>query len=729
MTDYSNITIDFLTNTPWLVGLALAALVGLAILAYLRTNPPLSGWMRLLLYTLRLIALVALFAALMEPVLSFSRQRERKPKVTLLLDRSASMSRIESELSRTARSDSLLSSAPFERFSSAVDFQQGFFGGNLSENSGEIDDSRTALGEAFDELRRGEFAEPSDYWLLMSDGNSNSGREPLETVGGSVSRGTVPKIMAIDLSMGGGEFDLALKDINFNPVLFAGEETEIRVGLSWRNAEQKNVIVELTRSNKQLSSERFQIDRTTGLGEVTLRFKPDEPGRHLFRINIPVLEGEENEGNNSRSFAVKVLKSKLLVLLATESPDYEVGFLRRFLDQSDKYEVDLSVLSGKAGNLGVRFPTRQTELNRYDLLILHDPNPNSLAGQQEIIRSFLSEKGGAAWVLLGERFAEQGPVEWFNNLLPFYQSRKRPARFVEFHGAPVEGQLFHPAVRLAEDQTSIRSAWAELPPFKVLVECDQVHPEAILLVNRSSANPSEAGLPLMGSRRFGPGKLYATAALPIWTWGFANVGFGSDEKEYDQFLQSLAGWLTVKDDLDPIRVVPDKQVYNRGETVGFDGFVFDQGYRPIPAAMGTVVLESEGNSSRRLETDLVPTDPGKYRAEFNNVEPGKYSFVGTVEKDGRILSESKGEVLVERFSLEQFDQSGNPALLTALAQATGGSYFSVNEFDQALEQMPTAAIVVDESGEIVLWNKTWLLLTIILALSLEWLVRKMNQLI
>ncbi len=729
MTDFTDISIDFLTDIPWLVGLALVAVVVLAVVAYLRTNPPVSPWLRFLLYSLRLIALVALFGALFEPVLSYSLQNERKPRIALLLDRSASMNRIESELSRAARSDSLLSSAAFERFKSQVDLRQQYFGGNLTEISGEVDDSRTALGEALEGLRRDEFAEPSDYWMLMSDGNSNSGREPLDATQGSSTRGSLAKIMAIDLSMGGGQFDIALRDVDFNPVLFAGEETEIHVRLGWHNAEQKNVVVELLKENRLFSSERFLMDQQSGLGEVSLRFRPEKPGRHVFQINIPVLDGEENGDNNSRSFAVKVLKSKLLVLLATESPDYEVGFLKRFLDQSDKYEVELAVLSNKSGNLGSRFPTRQTELNRYDLLILHDPNPNSLAGQQEILRSFLSEKGGAVWVILGERFAHQGPVEWFNNLLPFYQSRKRSARFIEFQGAPVEGQLFHPAVRLADDQSAIRAAWAELPPFKVLVECDKVHPEAVLLVNRASSNPTVVPVPLMGSRQFGPGKLYATAALPIWTWGFANIGFGSDDGEYDRFLQSLAGWLTVKDDLDPVRVIPDKRVYNRGETVGFDGFVFDQGYRPIPAAMGTVVLEANGKKPGRFEIDLVPMAPGKYRAEFKNVEPGSYSYTGTVEKDGHVLTESKGKILIEKFSLEQFDQSGNPALLTALAQATGGGYFSVDEFEKALNQMPTASIVVNESGEIVIWNKTWLLLTIIIALSLEWLIRKMNQLI
>ena len=722
MSDYQNISIDLLSNVSWLVALALAALIALAALAYWRTNPPVSGWLRFLLYFLRLAAVSALCVALFEPVLSFDRQSERSPRLAVLIDRSASMDREENNLTRSARTDSLLSSAEFEERLKTVDVTRHFFGGNLTEASGDVTKDRTALGEALHNLRQSELSEPSDYWLLLTDGNSNSGREPEAAV-----RGTTAPILAVDLALGGGQFDVVLKDIDFNPVLFAGEETEIKVKFGWENARQTNLLFQLNDAGRLVTSQRMVVDQANGLGEVILKYTPQEPGQHLLQLSIPQLDGEENIDNNSRSFSVKVLKSKLLVLITTEAPDYEVGFLRRFLDQADKYEVELVVQSDKAGNLGARFPTRQTELNRYDLVVFHDPDPTRYINQREILKSFLTEKGGAVWVLMGERFAARGPVDWFDDLLPFSQSRKTPARFMEFHGAPVEAQLFHPAVRLAEDQSAIRSAWADLSPFQVLVECDRLDANAQILVQLSSGDPDSRRVPLMGFKRHGPGKLYATSALPLWTWSFADIGFGGDGGLYNRYLESLIGWLTVRDDLDPVRILPRKKVFSRGESVGFDGFAFDQGYRPIPGVNGTVTIVSPEGTS--FETDLLEQEPGKYVAEFTNLEPGQYSFRGIFDKEGKLLTDDNGEIVVEKFSLEEFDQSGNPALLTALARASGGGYFTSGQFVQALERIPTDKIVVDESGEIVIWNKIWLLLTIILALSLEWLVRKMNQLI
>ena len=159
--------------------------------------------------------------------------------------------------------------------------------------------------------------------------------------------------------------------------------------------------VQLLDSNRVLDQQVFNITQDAGLGEIVLKYQPPEPGQRILRVNIPALKDEENDGNNQRSFAVKILKSKLLVLLATDSPDYEVGFLKRFLDRSDRYEVDLRVTGDKAGNLAGVFPTRQGELNRFDLVILYDPDPAVLQSRRGVIESYLSEKGGALWLLMG----------------------------------------------------------------------------------------------------------------------------------------------------------------------------------------------------------------------------------------------------------------------------------------------------------------------------------------
>ncbi|MEW6411807.1 MAG: hypothetical protein AB1483_04945 [Candidatus Zixiibacteriota bacterium] len=718
-----NISIDFQTGSGFFVWSSLVILLALAVYLYLRTNPPLPRYLRIILGALRAIAILALITVLLEPVISYTRDYQRKPSVALLLDESGSMDKVESNLSRNARRDSLLSSNDFDRLQSSADIHSFYFAGNLTSESDKIQPDRTALGDALDAVRQTETAQPYDYWLVLTDGRSNSGVDPRKA-----AAGIGDPVIAVDLASEVGSFDVGIDDIEYNPILFAGQPAEMKLKLSWQGADDKNFAIRLLDSNRVVFQTEFNPDQPDGLGETTLKYTPMEPGQKILKVSVSASGAEQNSANNQKSFSVKVLKSRLMVLIATERPDYEVGFLKRLLEQSDKYEVDLIATGSKAGNLAGQFPATQSELNRYDLVVLHDPDPRKLESRQDLLSSYLSEKGGSILALMGEQFCARGPVDWFNRLLPFSQSQRQPIEYRSFHGSPSEGQLFHPSVRLADTQTEIRKLWADLPPFQAIAPCDSINPQSTVLAWAALTGRDENRLPILGYRRFGPGKLMASAASPFWTWGFVNLGFGEDDASYRKFVEGTISWLTVSDDLDPVRIKPDKDVYHRGETIRFEGFAFDLGFRPIPGVTGTVRLE-DPSQNLSYEADLIDRGEGKHTAELYDVVPGQYRFIARFEAEGRQLKRAEGKILVEPFSLEQANQSGDPATLAAMASLTGGQYFRFDSFDKAIDAINMAPVTVSSSGDIAIFNKFWLLIIFLAALSVEWLLRKIHQLL
>jgi len=388
----------------------------------------------------------------------------------------------------------------------------------------------------------------------------------------------------------------------------------------------------------------------------------------------------------------------------------------------------LIVTAPRAGNLSGRFPARQAELNRYDLVILHDPDPSSLEPYQDIIRSYLWERGGAIWVLMGRQYAGRGPVSWFDNLMPFSRSLRRDVQYLDFQGEPAEGNLFHPAVRFADYRSEIREIWATLPPFRSLVGCDRIDPTAVILAFASGRRADKTNIPVLGYKQHGPGKLLAIAALPLWPWGFVNLGFGEDDSHYGVFVEGVTSWLTIPEDFDPVRIAPERQVFGRGERICFEGFAFDQGFRPIPGVTGIVRLEGE-RANDHFEADLIERGEGKFSAEFHNVPPGRYSYEAQFEKGGQVLKRREGKILVESFSLEEYNQSGDPSTLMALARLTGGGYFDYQQFSEASSAIDLSPITELAKGEIVIWGRFWLLLVFVGALALEWMLRKMNHLV
>jgi len=723
MLGWENISVEFLSSTPLAVVLTLALLIGLTFLLYYRTNPPLPRYLRILMGALRVIAVLALVAALLEPVFSFVRSFERPRRVSVLIDHSKSMDKIEGGKTRQARLDSLLSGVEFERLKSTAEVTTFFFGENLSLSRQDVGRDKTALGDVVRQLERASLDKPSDDWLLFSDGNSNTGRRPVDAAGGLPA-----PITSVGMARDADEFDVGLVEIHNNPIVFVGQPTKIRVRFTWSGAAGREIQVQLRASDQVLSAKQFSIIEDDGFGELDLNFTPAEPGQQLIRVSIPILESESNDGNNSRNVALKALKSRMQMLLVAHNPDYEVGFLNRFLRQSDRCDIDLVLTGNKGGNLSGRFPTVQADLNRYDLVILYDLTAGELNPYQSLLRSYLHDKGGGAWFMMGMRFARGGLEPWISEFLPFLPSRTRPAKFIQFNAVPAEGQLFHPCLRHADDRAGIREWWASRPPFGLLVECDRTADDGVILAFASGPGIGSNQTPLLGYKRVGPGKVIASASLPFWNWGFNNIGFESDDESYNRFIEGTVSWLTVQDDFDPIRISPERDIFSRGEKVSFEGFAFDQGFRPIAGVDGEVELSS-AQDGESYETDLIERGNGRHTAEFNQLPPGKYTYLARFEKDGVKLKEKSGEILVEAYSLEEFNQRGDQSSLSALSRATGGQYFGLDGFSQALASLDVTPIIERETGELVLWGRLWLLLLFVGALALEWVLRKSNHLI
>jgi hypothetical protein len=234
--------------------------------------------------------------------------------------------------------------------------------------------------------------------------------------------------------------------------------------------------------------------------------------------------------------------------------------------------------------------------------------------------------------------------------------------------------------------------------------------------------------PALGTLRLGPGKLMASAVLPFWAWGFETLGYEGSNEPYRRFMDGSVAWLTTQDDFDPIRIAPEKSVFTRGETVRFEGFAFDQGFRPIPEVTGAVSL-TETESGEKYEADLIDRSEGKHVAEFEQLPPGTYSYRAGFEKGGDVLKWNEGRILVESFSLEEYDQRGNELALRTISRATGGQYFSYKDFNDAVAAIEIEPVVESIKGEFSLWGRPWLLLILIGALGLEWILRKVNYLI
>lgn len=719
----TELTFDFLTGQPLLTALFLILVILLSIYLYRRTNPPLSKAVRIVLSGLRIIAIVALFLALMEPVLSYKREYQRKPRLTLLVDRSKSMEIAEDGMSRSERVDSLLASERFNGFSSDFDVRVEHFAAGLKEPDEELDIDKTSLGEALEELAGKETAELSEGWMLLSDGISNSGISPVEVA----SRLKAP-VYAVGVGAEVSEKDIAVAGLDYNQIVFAGKPTSVTVHLEWQGMNNEDATIEIRSGEKVMVTKKVQLPQGNLKDEIEMKFAPEKPGQQTFRLVVPESEDELSRDNNSRSFSMTVLKSKMNVLLVADRLDWEYSFLQRFLSNSESIDLAEVIYRKGGGYLTGQFPSQQAELNRFDLIVMYDVDVRLLRSRKSLFESYLEDKGGSILAMLGENYLKSSFPRWLDDYLPFVSVGKdADLIFVKYNGRPVENYLFHPAVSISENRQSIRESWQNLPHFEALVPVDSVAPNSEILVT-ADIGRNLSDQPIVGYRNFGGGRVLAIGALPFWHWAFFGYGFGDDDREYRRFFGGIVNWLSVREDSDPVRIVPDKTVYTGGETIGFGAYVYDLGFRPISGASGYIALADEHGRDTSI-SQLVESGDGRYRAEFDLLPPGRYGYTGVVEKEGKKMKETSGQIAIEAFSIEEYQRRPDFGRLSTISQITGGNFYRIGNSDSMYSDIRSDKITVSTQKEVILWNKFWLLSLFILALAAEWLLRKRYQLI
>jgi hypothetical protein len=723
MANFAEISVDILTGHPVWTALALVLSLLLAVYLYYRTNPPLSTGIRMALGALRFIAIMALFMALFEPVLSYTREYERKPRLTLLLDKSGSMKTSEGGRTRQERMREFLDSENFRKFAGNFDIRTYYFGGNLTDDAANVDSLATALGEVLSELQKKEAARLAEAWLLISDGINNRGLDVA-----TASDHLVTPVYALGVGSDFGLRDVTVAGLEYNRAAFVGKPTEIMVRLQWSGLNNEPIMVQIKDGSKVLAADTLRGGPGDLKQDISITFVPDRIGRQTFLAEITRLTDEVNTDNNARSFSMLVLKSRLNVLLVADHLDWEYAFLKRFLMRSENVELSTVVYRSNGQTLEGRFPTTQTELNQADMIIFYDIKSELLSAQESIIHSFVAEKGGGVFFLLGDNYLGARPPRWVDNLLPFVSRRGQGQMiYSRFNGIPSENFLFHPSVRLSDDRRGVRERWRDLPNFERLVPMDSVTPHSEVLIT-AGLGRSDIDYPVLGYRLLGAGKILAATAAPFWRWAFLSVGFNEPTSDYDLFWDGSVKWLALKEDFDPIKIVPDKDIYTRGETVGFTAFVNDQGFRPIENARGLVELVS-GTGVDTMTVQWLETGEGRYRAEFEAVSPGRYSYRGVVERDGIQLKEADGQLAVESYYVEDYDRRPDFAALETSARRSGGRYDHIDKADSVLAGISVDRISETVKSETSLWDRVWLLFIFIGALALEWTLRKRYQLI
>lgn len=736
-----------------LVALSLAVVAGV-VLACWGVRREASRTRRWVLWTLRVLAGVCALFFLLEPGLRRLQVARVKNRVAVLVDRSASMSfPVEPRgLSRNeAVARALEALAPQQKsLEDRYVFETWGFDPELAATNVEAlraqppRSNRTDLFAALRALKASEGggARKLSGVILLSDGVDNADlagglagrpKQVLEQLGVPVTTVAVGK---------SGLTDLAIEAVKVDDFAFVRNSISAEVEVHGRGFADQAVQVVLKREGQVVAAKVANFSSNDETQTVKFTFTPDQTGRFVYTVSVAVYPDEVVTENNTRSFALKVIRDRVRVLLVAGRPTWDERFLRGVLRADANVElISFYILrnglddSRTNGNDErelslIPFPREeifQKKIDTFDVIVVlnfgHEDQGVSLAMFRRDIEHYV-QNGGAFAYLGGDRsFAEaQSPTNPFENVLPV--SPAGPAELSPFVAKLAQAGLTHPITALASGGVTSEQAWAALPaiPGMNLV---RPKPGAAVLLAHPTAQVDGQPAPLLTVAEVGRGRVMALSSDATWYWAFPSHASGAPTRSYERFWSSAIRWLVRDPDLTTLSVTADPPAVEPGKSVGVVIVARQPDYQPAPGASVSVQLIDADTGQPVAQQVVEAGADGTARVEFPAPEPGAYKVIGRATKGEQVLGESTDAVAVRAVGPELADARVNTSLLEEIAKATGGAAlegpsFSLN--DVPLREPPL--VEVGRSKDQPLWDRWYWLTLLVVIVGVEWAVRR-----
>ena len=728
--DFARSELVFLSEWSNLViyGLALVAVV--AIIAGLYKRCATATYPRILVIGLLQMAMVAVvIVMLMQPTLTTDKLRDGENAVALVLDNSSSMAHGTAESRFAAARRNLAASvqadaAPnlalrhYELGGRAVPVDS-FVATTPTGSATSIAESLLAI---LDEAR----FSPLAAVVLSSDGADTSGGLSTDELAQLASFG-VP-IHTIGVGRSEMPEDLELADVTVPDTALPGSTVSARVTV-------KHDAAATTRVKVYDGDELLQlvpVELTDGASSSTVWVDVEmtEAGPHQLTFSIDGDTTEPELKNNNRSTLIDVADQRYRVLYYEGEPRWEYKFLRRAIDGDDDLSIAtlLRVSPNKFYRQGIEsaeqlqsgFPTTRDDLFTYDALIIGSVEAASLSTeQQELIRDFVSDRGGSLLMIAGpsglgnggwgqSEVADVLPAQLPATTVDSFH-RKKAAVLLTAQGA--DSQMLRFATAAEEN----RAAWRALPEIADYQLTGSLKPAAVTLINVAT----ESGeVPLLISQPFGRGHAYILATGGTWRW---QMSLPVEDQKHETFWRQLLRGLVVSSPKNVSLVASgnalDSSIELRAE-------FRDDAFQPVDDIGVTVVASHENG-----ETFSVPMQPGKddagvFTGQMSPPLSGTWYFEALAERNGEAVAVSRASILHAAGQAEHFGFRRNSGLLQRLSEVTGGRYFGTDDLSALPDLLRYSSSGITETEYRAFWDAPAFFALLLLLKAGEWLLRR-----
>ena len=767
--DFNDANILFLGGLPRLIlWIALLAAVVILALSWVDLKELTKG-RRVSVVFLRAVVLALALLILLEPALELRHVTRIKNHVVALVDTSQSMTlpddaestRWETAQAFLAASEATISAPNEEHVFEVFRFDEALVASSAADiQSIEAPDGRsTQILETLEAISERYPRRDLGAVIIVSDGSDSgmlSGRvrpgEPLDADTRRFIESLDVPVHTMAVGRPTEVRDLAIERVLVDDFAFVRNRVTIEVVVRVIGLSQQLLPVTLRREGEVLQIRELAIDPTRPDYRVSFEFIPEQIGKEIYTVSVPVLSQDLLPENNQAHFVLKIIRDKIRVLQVCGRPSWDERFLREQLKRNPNVDLisffilrtdaSLQLVPNTELSL-IPFPTQELfeeQLGSFDLVILQNFTFRGYSTYQYLPRIEEYVQQGGAFAMIGGdlSFASGGytgtPI---SRILPVFLPPEGPDDVLidPTHFRPrlsAAGQN-HPITQLEFAPSENQRRWEELPELQGTNLVLAAKPGATVLLEHPSAMAGGEPLAVLSVMQVGEGRSMALTSDSSWRWSFAAVGRGDTSRGYTTFWNSAIRWLIRDPELKLMQVEAPQQPISPGTPFTVTIRVFRADYNPASDVTGAWELRfqpldrlAEPDAEVVVEAAEFTTDErGRVDLELTVEQPGAYTVWAEAELEATGTVSDEDVFLSLHESRELRDILPRPDLLRALSEAAADGSEHGTDLDFGdLAFVDAQTVQVNRRRIIDMWNTPYSLGAIALLLGLEWVLRR-----
>ncbi len=688
------------SDYPWyfFIPCFLTAAVLTAVSYY--KNKKLTEFQPFKIYVLSGLRFFALFLTgllLLNIFVKTTSKRVEKPILAMVADNSESMLlRFKDEPQKFLQSEFFAAKQKLEEKYNVKYFK---FGENLSQALGaedfKFDEKYTDFSNMFDGLKSVLYNTNSGAVVLLSDGISNKGQNPVYAASSSGQ-----KIFTVTLGDTTSYKDLSISKVRYNETAFLDNEFPLEISINAKMLKDKQTVCQIFHDGKKVFETPVQIKSDGFSTEVSTTLKASKKGLQKYEIHLKSLEGEITEVNNSREIIIEVIDDKYKVLLLSAMPHPDVAALRNALSQNLSYDLEVAMVEDF-----------NKKISTYDLVILFQLP--SLGFNTERIFEEIKSKNVPTLFVLGHQTDYQ-KFSQVNSCLEIVKNGNNfdDALFMENSGFSV--LTFENGVEeLLKSSPPLSCAFGE---YKLLPRAQAFAYQTIRGVNTSK--------PLIVVSEPGKTKSAVIAGEGLWRWRIDSYRRFLNHEKFDLFVTRLSQFLLKRSDREMFSLSA-KKIFSENEPVYFNAKLFDKAFEPI--SDGNITMEIVSQDGVKSDYKFENTGSGYY-LRIDNLLPGVYDYKAVAVSNGSASLVKTGSFTIKEIKTEAENLTADFSVMQKISSSTSGkSYFSENFsslVDDLMQNSAIKPVVYNDITTSSLMSKKILFFIILLLFSAEWFLRK-----